>query len=234
MGDDDAPRCYTENVAGKLGTLQGELHWHYFDLCHFHQIMYGELERRSDLVGAENEKFKKHFKSLTEDLDDDDNEALMVYQSRFNTAVIDRDIEIGRAKRFADEYSVIGLWAMAERYLSRVFASVVAEQTGVDRSTVQTPYRWNDFVAGFDNLGIDLTALDGFGDADECRVLNNTIKHAEIVDNRLGQYACFTGHVNEELSKIEFEMQRYASGVYSFCGSLIAAGNKLLDATFPY
>ena len=84
----------------------------------------------------------------------------------------------------------------------------------------------------YNSLGIDLTTLNGLADADECRVLNNSIKHGEMVDERLAQFPFFTAHLGTELTNLDFEMQRYLTGVFNFCGSLIEAGNTLLDPSF--
>ncbi|WP_417733308.1 hypothetical protein [Rosistilla oblonga] len=230
--DNDGPLPYMENIAGPLCSLQGELHWHAFDLCRFHQIMYADLGNRAAHVDAEYERFSKSLEEQRASVNDDSREAFMVYESRTNSAFMNKDIEHARVKHFSDEFAIIGLWATAERYLGKVYANIVALQSGAGVDTVTRPYRWPEFITEYQTLGIDLTTLDGLPDADECRVLNNTIKHGELVDQRLAQFPFFAAHLGAELAKIDFEMQRYLNGVFNFCGSLIEAGNTLLDPSF--
>lgn len=230
--DNDGPIPYMENMAGPLCALQGELHWHAFDLCRFHQIVYADLSNRAALVDAEYERFSKSLEEQRDCVNDDDREAFMVYESRTNSAFMNKDIEHARVKHFSDEFAIIGLWATAERYLGKVYAHIVAIQTSAVVETVTRPNRWPDLNTEFRSLGIELTTLNGFPDADECRVLNNTIKHGEIVNQRLAKFPFFATHVGTDLTKIDFEMQRYLNGVFNFCGSLIEAGNTLLGPNF--
>ena len=143
-------------------------------------------------------------------------------------------MEIARVKHFTDEYTVIGLWATAERFLGKVFAHIESSQSGVDVASVSRPYRWDEFQTAYANKSIDLTTLNGYADADECRVLNNSIKHAEIVNERLAQNPFFAPFQNKLLADVDFEMQRYVTGVFNFVGSLIESGNHLLDSNFDH
>ncbi|NOY30639.1 MAG: hypothetical protein GXP28_10865 [Planctomycetes bacterium] len=232
IGDNDGLDHYIWNIQGPLHELQGELHWHAYDLCRFHQIMYGDLTKRALHVDAEHKRFSDALEEQREKVSDDDREGFLVYESRMNSSFMDKDLEHARVKHFADEFSVIGLWATAERYLGKVYANIVATQTTVTVASVTRPYRWNDFQSQFLTLGIDLAALNGYPDADECRVLNNTIKHGDFVDQRLAQFTFFSSHGGVQLTKVDFEMQRYLTGVFNFCGALIEAGNILLDPNF--
>jgi len=158
----------------------------------------------------------------------------MVHESRIKDSFLSRDMEIDRVRHFTDEYTVIGLWATAERFLGKVLANIEALQSGVDVASVSRPYRWGDFKTAYTHKSIDLTALNGYADADECRVLNNTIKHTETVNQRLARFSYFTPFKNKLLAGIDFEMQRHVTGVFNFVGSLIESGNRLLDPNFNY
>ncbi len=97
---------------------------------------------------------------------------------------------------------------------------------------INVPYRWDQLISLFETKSIILNTLDGYSDADECRVLNNTIKHGDIVSSRLAEFTFFSTLQGENLQKIDYEMQRYYNGISSFIGSLIESGNKLLDPSF--
>ena len=122
----------------------------------------------------------------------------------------------------------------AEQYLGRTYAEIEHRQTGVPRENIQRPYKWDDFETQFGAKSISLSALNGFADANECRVLNDTIKHAGSVTDRLAAFAYFASHRGLQLTQIDFEMQRYLNGVFNLLGSLIEAGNRLLDPSFAY
>lgn len=79
-----------------------------------------------------------------------------------------------------------------------------------------------------------LNQLLGYTDANECRVLNNTIKHQGTVNKRSSKFPYFSSHVGKELPNIEFEMQRYYNGIWNLLGELIQKGNRLLDPNFRY
>ena len=222
------------NIAGPLATIQGELHWHVFDLCRVHQVMYADLNRQ---VQHLDERYA-HFKNLLDEqrphVSDEEMDWFHLQESRMNDSFLSKDLEIERLKSFSDEYSIIGLWAAAEQYLGKVFAHIEHHQTGVSIEDVRRPYRWDEFINQFNTKSITLSALNGYLDANECRVLNNTIKHAGVVNDRLAAFTYFAPHRGKKLSKVDFEMQRYVDGVFNFLGSLIESGNRLLDPSFAY
>jgi hypothetical protein len=198
-------------------------------LCRFHQIIYGDLKRRDGQIASENERITQIAAEIPKD---DQNDGFMSIQSRALTAIMDMDDDVARTKQLADEYTVIGLWATAEQHLGQVFIPLAAHVNRVPESSVKCSYRWDDFTAGYAPLGIDLKSLHDFADADECRVLNNTIKHSGKVCARLAQYPFFTSHLNLKLFGIQFEMQRYVNAVTHFVGSLIERASRIIDPSF--
>src|SRR5262245_33393360 len=93
-GDNGGPLPYMWNITGPLGTLQGELHWHMFDLCRFHQIMYQDLRDQLQHVGERFAHFKKVLKVQEASVEEDDLEAFRVAESRMLTSFFDKDSEI--------------------------------------------------------------------------------------------------------------------------------------------
>ncbi|MCD0457844.1 hypothetical protein [Roseiconus lacunae] len=231
-GEPDAPFHYMENIRGPLHALQSELYWHFQDLCYFHHITYADLKRRLDFLAEEHQRFTQYILEEEQKVDEGDREAFRVYESRTRTNFMDRDIELERAKSFADEYSIIGLWAMAERFLGKCYASIVAQRDSVPSDTVKRPYKWKNFKTAYKTFMIDLPTLHDYDNANECRTLNNAIKHFELVSDPLAGFTYWSAHRGMKISEVQIEMQRYATGVYNFCGALIEAGNKHLDPTF--
>lgn len=229
---EDGLNTYMENIAGPLARIQGELHWHIHDLCRFHQLVYSDLNNESAILDKKYSAFRASFEQEKQNNQDD--EILAIRASRIKSLLIADELVINRVKKFSDEFSVIGLWATAERYLGKVYTQMEHLQTNTPIRDIRLPYRWDDFVTSFQSKSINLSTLKGFEDANECRILNNTIKHAGFVNSRLGEFPFFTPHINKDLTEIDFDMQRYLNGIFNFLGSLIKSGNKLLDPSFPY
>lgn len=207
------------------------LEWQLTYLCQFHQIIYAALEQRDATIGQTFEQLHKalgEVKASSEDAA----EGHAVAESRLRTAIMDADDEVEKTKNLADHYTIIGLWATAEQYMGKVYVSLASHINRTTAASVNAPYRWDDFHSGFLAFGIDLTTLHDFLDADECRVLNNTIKHAGLVNARLARFAFFAPHQNKDLSQVHFEVQRYVNGVTHFLGSLIEQASRIIDPTF--
>lgn len=231
-GEPYTPIPYSENLFGPLANIQADFSIYHFELCMVHQVIYADLSRKNTnglmLLNA----FRDSLKPPPEELEDEEREWILVSQTRELDKFMNLSDTLNRTKQFADQHSVIGLWAITERFLGRTYSSIVSIRTSVDVKTVKTPYRWEGFAKEFDALSIDLHSLHGATDADECRVLNNTLKHSEWVDKRLGSFPFFAPYVGHPVRDIKLEMQRYATGIYHFCSSLIEAGNKLLESKF--
>ncbi len=141
---------------------------------------------------------------------------------------MDKDIENKRVVNFVDHMTVVGLWAIAEQFLGKVFRGYKSRIDNSPPESVQHPYRWDSFVNIFATIGIDLSACDKLKNADECRVLNNAIKHDPTVGNRLMSFHYFVQYQGKRLEEIPLEMQRYLNGVSDFLGSLIEYADQQL------
>lgn len=235
IGDVNMPISYMTNISGPLSKLQSELDWHLHDLAQLHQIVYNDLNKKNSNLDIE-------FRSFQEKIDkekcnvsgEEEREWLLYQESKTKSSFISNDAVIDRCKRFSDEFSVIGLWATAEKFMGKVYANIEHQQTGRSLQDIVVPYRWDQLVQQFQIKSIMLNKLDGYADANECRVLNNTIKHGDFVSSRLADFTFFSKREGEELQKIDYEMQRYYNGISSFIGSLIEFGNKTIDPDFSY
>jgi hypothetical protein len=213
---DNVPIPFASNFSGKFGKLQGELDWRLNDFCRIHQIVYKEInfiEAKLDEIEIE---------PFTDNIDDPEN----ILTARKLNYVHGKNMENDRVVSFVDHMTVVGLWAIGEQFLGKIFKAYISEKNGVPIESVRAPYRWDDFVREYLNAGIDLSTCENYDNANECRVLNNAIKHDPIVTNRLTSFPYFVSFVNSELEKVPLEMQRYVNGVSDFLGSLIENANK--------
>lgn len=232
---DDKPKSYMTNLSGSLSDLQSDLHWHLHDLSRYHQVMTYDLNKQ-------NAEFDEQYKTFKASIEENinritDEEELEYFKAKAATQKSSFDnigLEIDRCKAFSDEFSVIGLWATAEKYLGQVYVAIEHHQTGTPLSDINPPYQWDSLKAKFAEKSISLTDLDGHDDANECRVLNNTIKHGGVVNSRLAQFEPFSDLEGKALKKLDLEVQRYYNGIYRFLGNLIQKSNKVIDPSFPF
>ncbi len=213
------PIPFIFNISGAIGHIQGELDWRLFDFCRIHQITYQEINI------IENELDKIEIEPFSENDDDFSN----INKARKMNFIIGKDHENKRIISFVDHMTVVGLWAIAEQFLGKIFRAYLSKIQNIDESEVQSPYRWDDFVREYNTLGVDLSQCENFSNANECRVLNNAIKHSGIVNDRLATFAYFTPSKGQSLDIVPLEMQRYLNGVSDFLGSLIETTNHKLE-----
>ena len=212
------PESYGWDTTEKLGSIHSELKWRLVDFCRIHQIVYNQINKSNrKLDEIEIEPF-------TENPADIENLAT----SRKLDFVIGKEIEHNNILNFVDHMTVVGLWAICEQFLGKIFRAYISEKENVDENSVSAPYKWNDFINKFNEKGIDLSTCDNFENANECRALNNAIKHDPKVSNRLVEFDYFKNHLNKELKEVELEMQRYLNGVSDFLGSLIDKGSEII------
>jgi hypothetical protein len=217
-------------VVGHLGTTYDELHWLLFDFCRMHQIVYKEIvhiEEQLDSVVQEN-KEELILSTNTESSEEEFYEELQ--KTRVLDGIIAKNHENRRVVGFIDQMAVVGLWALAEQFLGRIYREYMAVKTRVDADTVSSPYRWDNFVKNYASIGIDLSICDSFQDANECRIVNNAIKHDPRVGERLEPFLYFEPYKDNKLMDVPLDMQRYLNGITNFLGSLIEKLDTQLGA----
>jgi hypothetical protein len=220
LDKEKGPILFGSNLRGALSYVQGELDWRLFDFCRIHQIVYKELQSvEVNLNEIEIEPFSS-------DIDDEEN----INRSRKFDYIIGKGIENERVTGFVDHMTIVGLWAIAEQFLGKIYKAFVSKKNGVSEQAIVAPYKWDDFKMEFNNLRIDLISIESFQSTNECRVLNNSIKHDPTVNSKLSQFPYFTPHSGKELDNVPLEMQRYLNGVSDFLGSLIEKVNAELES----
>jgi hypothetical protein len=211
LDKDKGPIPFGSNFSGALSNIQGELDWRLFDFCRIHQIVYKEIGNiEKQLNEIETEPFSS-------DINDEEN----ILKSRKFDYINGKVIENERVTSFVDHMTIVGLWAIGEQFLGKIYKTFVSRKNSVPENAIVAPYKWDDFKREFNNLRIDLTTCENFQNANECRVLNNSIKHDPTVNSKLLRFSYFTPYSGKELESIPLEMQRYLNGVSDFLGSLI-------------
>lgn len=218
---EDGPLPFMFNVTGPLGRLQGDLHWRISDFCRIHQITYKEILE----VDQGLDKLELDIMQFSGDIDSVEGLKMI----RLREAVREREIENRRVIIFVDHITIVGLWAIAEQFLGKIYRETYSIRNGVNPDDVSVPYRWDDFVLKYKNLEIVLSDCENFDNANECRVVNNTIKHDPKVGGKLLNFTYFNSFAGKDLESVPLEMQRYLNGVSNFIGSLIEKANKLLS-----
>ncbi len=193
-------------------ALQGELEWRFENFSLFHQAIYRELNER-------NRKLDEHADRYREILDGNfSEEEELIYQSRIRTAIFDQEDIIKSIKSISDESTVVGLWAIVEQFSARSYALLEANAEGISEDDVNPPYQWNKLKNKYNKYGIILEDLPCYELANECRVLNNKIKHLYYVDDELASFSNYSSHKGKRIKQLSLPMQSYMDACYNFLG----------------
>jgi len=149
--------------------------------------------------------------------------------SRTRTDIIAASDELAQMTHFVDQMTVIGLWALAEQYISKIYKQLYSHVRNVPMRDVKSSFSWTDYTREFNVLNLDILTCDNFQNADECRMLNNAMKHDVNVEKKLLRCDFFQPYLNQRLDQIPVEMQRYFNGVSDFLGSLIEKSNAIIE-----
>lgn len=219
------PDPYFFNVAGPLGALQGELHWTLHTYVRLHHFAYSSFHGHDAKLDAYAASLKAEKKIASEDFEE--YEAEMIERIPRMDFLLAEEVDLKRSVQTINRMFVVALWALAEQYLGKAFQRLVSLRTGVAVESVKAPYRWDAFKTEFLPEGIVLEALHDYALANECRVLNNHIKHSPVISSKLAAFPPFNGHLEEPLERVVIDPQRYLNGVSNFLGSLIERGNTI-------
>ena len=175
---DELPILFGSNLLGKMGQIQADLNWRMIDFCKIHQIVYKEIniiERGLDNVELD---------QLSSDVDDFEN----LRKIRRMDAIFGRYQQNEKIIGFVDQMTIVGLWSIAEQFLGKIYKSHQIFLREDPTLKVAIPYKWDDFKKVFLENCIELETCENYVNANECRVLNNAIKHDPIVSPKLTQF----------------------------------------------
>lgn len=223
-GDKEAPMGYFHNLTGPLGKIQVELDWKMSDFCRMQQIIHSHISTNEDSIDNLIEKHREKLNNPTE-------EGLGFIHLRENINA--QSASNFQTYQFTNQMTVVGLWAIAEQTMGFIYKEMHSSITGVSENKVKIPYKFDEFKKKFINLGINLETLDTFDDANECRTLNNTIKHGHLIEGHILDFTYFKPLSGRAIMDVDFELQRYVTGVIQFLSSLVEEGNHMLDQNHP-
>ena len=224
LGDEEAPQEYFYNIAGKLGKIQMELDWKMFDFCRLQQIIHSHITQNEQDIDELCERYKDDMRNATD-------ETMHFVHLRENINA--QSSSNYQTYQFTNQMTVVGLWAIAEQTMGFVYKQMASDINGIPESDVKIPYKFDEFKKKFAQLGISLERLDTFDDANECRTLNNTIKHGHKIEGHILSFLYFQPFSEKLILEVDFELQRYVTGVIQFLSSLIEEGNHILDPAHP-
>lgn len=127
---------------------------------------------------------------------------------------------------FADQLIVVGFWTMVEQYCGKTLLEVELQLSG--RQGRSAPHKWRELSKRFDIVGIRLTSCRGYEVVNECRILNNKIKHVGSVDAEMAKFDRYKELYGHDLNRISIDTQQYANSVHTFIGAVIEGSSELL------
>lgn len=198
-----------------LMIILSSLIFYHGDLCTFYQMYFSQHINQDKHVQSFTKELEKIKQKYDESLDEDELAELEISYSRVRQFIYNNDLMLARTKYFANSSFVISLWATVEQFTSRILISL-EKQLGMPYS--EPPHVWNRKIARYMDLNIDITAYLNYQNIDECRVLNNKIKHVGEVDDALARFLFFSNLNNKSLEEVEYDLQRYSNSVFEYIG----------------
>ncbi|MER8388346.1 hypothetical protein NKH14_23000 [Mesorhizobium sp. M1380] len=202
-----------------MGLFSG-FFWRHHDLCLFHRTIDSEIRQR----GAALTRFIDENAPLPpEELRD---ESFAIWQSRIEEAVFSHEAQTRSMESFSDQLLMVALWSMVEQFCGR--ALIETERSKKCQQGLESPHQWHLLVRRFKDLGADLDMGASYAAANQCRVLNNKIKHVGRVDPELAAFSRFAGSLNERLDDMQFDLQYYSDGVHEFVSWTFYTADNLI------
>jgi hypothetical protein len=212
-------------MQGVFGGFYGQIYFEMENLALFNNAAYSVAQQRMDVATKIDDEIESILaKGEPEDEDDRAFVERMIVRRRM--AADDQSSIAASTMRYADEHTIIACWAFVEKHVNRTINELNAALGG----SAQRDYRWDGMKAALLSYGIDLTSLGSYADANECRIVNNTIKHSGIISPTLAQTPAFANKAGQSLDGEVLDTQRYYFGVYDFVGELFELASGALPA----
>lgn len=199
--------------------VYGAYYWELENICLFQQAAHTAVSLRNerlDAVAAENKEFDQAHKALVS-TNDDEREGAMLAQSRRWEQVLAEENTLETIEAFNAELTTIAIWTVIEKTMVQMLAALEAS-TGETRSST---VRFDVMQQRFFSCGVDLVKLSGFADVDECRCVNNAIKHGGKIGTGLASFPRFAGLSGTAVRRQTLDVQRYLFGAHTFLGSVL-------------
>ncbi|HDS9329492.1 hypothetical protein GOY49_011410 [Klebsiella pneumoniae] len=202
-------------------SLLSQFNFKLEEIVVFHRFTLATFNNNKKVIADRHNEFRQLDEDEMIKLSPDEFE---LYQLRFmrHMEYINHQDDINnKASYIANDSVVINTWAMNEQYMSRGLAQLISIKENKDINTIKPPHTWDKIKDKFLNYGIDFETLPSYDDFNECRVLNNKIKHLNTVDSALESFPSFSGKLNETLSGMKFPLQKYILASHHFIGMLL-------------
>ncbi len=209
-----------------LLLIFNSLIFYHADLCTFYQMYSSQHVQQDKYVASLTKELEEIKKKYDESSDEDEIAQLEISFSRVREFIYNNDLMLARTKYFANSSFVISLWATVEQFTSRILLSL-EKQLGIAYS--ESSHIWDKKIARYKKLNIDITAYLNYQNIDECRVLNNKIKHVGEVDDALAKFSFFSALMNKSLEKIEYDLQRYSKSVFEYIGFVSERADSIIS-----
>lgn len=222
---------YDIRLAGVFDEWASRWHmamWELENLAHFNQSVYGGVKERLDKSEALLSEYKRIQQIAVED---DSMEASFKEQKlvRMRQSMMINDDVADAVARYADEVTIIAVWAFIEKHLNHALIALQA-RLNIPQAT---DHRWPNIEQAYIRCGIDLSKISAFADANECRQVNNAIKHGGVVSNALGARPSFAGKVGLPLETIVLDVQRYYLSAGDFTSAALEECSNIAGKQAP-
>ncbi|MBW5814411.1 hypothetical protein [Yersinia kristensenii] len=187
----------------------------------FHRFAMTTYKNNDKAIDSQYKKFPLLSKEQVNELSAEDAESYQLSFARHMEYINHQDDINNKASYIANDSVVINIWAMNEQYMTRGLANLISIKENKAIGEVNAPYGWDLIKNKFLSYGIDFNNLPSYDDFNECRVLNNKIKHLYAVDATLEAFPTFSGKLNESLSGMQYPLQKYTLAAHHFIGMLL-------------
>ena len=207
-------------------AIWGSAHWEFENLALFNQAAYSNVANRNKSLDEDVTRLKAYVAQAPQDMDDEQHEYFNIALSRIRESITAGEIEVDAISRYADQVTVIAAWALVEKFLNKGLMALQA----LGGLLPAAGHGLIEIKEAYLECGIDLEVANSYADADECRLLNNAIKHTGVVGDYLAQRSAFDGLTGKDLDRIDLDTQRYYFGAADFVGAVYELCSVQLDA----
>jgi hypothetical protein len=229
IGPGEGPKMYSPppDSPNSLSRAHITFKFAHHDLCLFHQSIYFQLNERDKALEDYASEKRPWFERHERENSDDEWEAVQL--SRVRETMNVHWMETTGIQAYGDQLLVVACWAMVEQYCGRVLIATEMELGG-PANRIEAPHKWHDLVKRFKGIGLDLLKCESYSGVDECRVVNNKIKHVGFIDKELAKRSAFIGMEGKSFDKVTMPLQSYVDAVYEFVGCTMEMAGDLLVA----
>lgn len=213
--DSNAPDDYVAmafTTSPELSVTASRIHWEFHDLVVAYDMLRQTLIGRDRLIQERMDEPKEREDTVADELNE-------LMEARFRETLRAENMMMAQISRTSTRSIIVNSWILVESTMGEAYSAFSSALNGA--SPNPTSFRWEQFLSQFGAIGISLTDLSGYENANLCRLVNNAIKHAGKVSETMSQSAQFAGLKGQELRNVDVSPQPLVTGAYSFCMDLL-------------